>query len=173
MSFNGSTDGYVLGHVLTTLTTGVGINAWIYPTANNIIAPIAYNGDSGHNGFGLYQFNGGTGTASIIGLVGGVDLGPTVNIPLNTWTEVTQFLSGGQDMLYVNGVFVTSKADVANTPSGIFDIGGHPGEFFQGNIDEVSLIVAPFPAPEPSSLVALGGLVAMGLLVVARRRRND
>ena len=166
MEFNGTSDDYLNPTALTTLTTNVGIEAWIFPTSNNRIATIAYNGDSGSSGFGLYQFNGSVGNATIIGLIGGVTLGPSVNIPLNQWTKVTQILQGGNDELYVNDVLTASATATPNVPSGIFGIGGHNGEYFLGRIDEVRL----FTVPEPTSAVLLI-LGAVGLCLVGRRRQ--
>jgi hypothetical protein len=162
MQFGGS-DLYQSANVLTTKTTGVGISAWIYPTVSNVPGYIAYNGNSGSSGFGLFEYLGApTGEAHIIGLLGGITFGPGANVPLNQWSHVTQLLVGGKDELFVNNVLVSSVNNVPNTPVGNFIIGSS----FTGNIDQVQLFT-----PEPSTLMLLG-LGATGLIVAAHRRRR-
>ena len=166
MAFGGTSDYH--NAAIATGVTNVGIDAWIYPTANNIIATIAYNGNSGSNGFGLYQFNGGTGVATVIALLGGVTLGPSVDIPLNAWSEVTQVVQGGLDQIYLNGVLAGQQTKTANALDGssFLGIGGHGGEYFQGNIDEVRIFST---VPEPT---ALGVLAVAGTSLLARTRRR-
>jgi hypothetical protein len=175
MAFNGSS-GYTSANVLTTATTNVGIDAWIYPTVGNVTAPIAYNGNGGGSGYGLFEagpangFFPPTGFATVIALVGGIDYGPSVNVPLNKWSEVTQILTGGQNELFLNGSLVGTKSDLANVPSGNFQLGSG----LTGNIDQVRVFTGsafPSPVPEPASLV-LFGLSAAGLFAVVRHRRR-
>jgi hypothetical protein len=156
----------------TTATTYIGIDAWIYPTVGALTTSvgIAYNGNPGSSGYGLYQagtdlgFTVPAGDATIIALVGGVDfLSPTVpavNVPLNAWSEVTQILEGGNNELFLNGTLVASHADTAHTPDTDFEL----GHGFTGNIDEVQI----FSTPEPATMGLLG-LASLGILV--RRKR--
>lgn len=155
----------------TTATTNIGIDAWIYPTVGGVTAGIAYNGNPGSSGYGLYEagsdlgFTTPAGDATIIALVGGVDFSnptvPSVIVPLNTWSEVTQVLANGNNELFLNGILVASHADIARTPDTDFEL----GHGFTGNIDEVSI----FSTPEPSLL----GLFAFGVLTILSRRRQN
>ena len=171
MSFNGSSD-YMLSSPVTSLTNDVGISAWVFPTINNTVAAIAYNGNSGGSGYGIYQYGSGQGAnppagyATVGGLVGGVTLGPTANIPLNTWTLVTQIQHNGQDELFINNAFAGSVAATPHAPTTLFDIGGHQSEYFTGNIDSVKV----FTTPEPASMITWI-MAALGLLLVAHRRK--
>jgi hypothetical protein len=103
MTFHGGSDGYTYINggnpsVVTTLTNDVGISAWVYPTQNNVTNEIAYNGDSGGTGWGLFQvgpangYPNAPGVATVVGLLGGVTYGPSASIPLNQWSYVTQLL---------------------------------------------------------------------------------
>jgi len=156
----------------TTASTNIGIDAWIYPTvaAGSTSVGIAYNGNPGSSGYGLYEggsdlgYTPPAGVTTIIALVGGVDFQkstlPAVNVPLNTWSEVTQILQGGENELFLNGVLVASHADIARTPDTDFEL----GHGFTGEIDEVQI----FSVPEPAT-ISLLGLAGLGLL--ARRKR--
>lgn len=155
----------------TTATTNIGVDAWIFPSVGNVTETIAYNGNPGSSGWGLFEagsslgFTTPAGDATIIALVGGVDVSsptvPSVNVPLNAWSEVTQILAGGSNELLLNGVLVASHADVARTPDTDFEI----GHGFTGNIDEVKI----FSVPEPA---AVGVLAFASLGLLARRRRD-
>ena len=154
----------------TTAATNIGIDAWIFPTLGNVTEGIAYNGNPGSSGYGLYEAGSGlgftvpSGFATIIALVGGVDFTsptvPSVNVPLNQWSHVTQILEDGNNELFLNGVLVASHADIARTPDTDFEI----GHGFSGNVDEVQI----FSTPEPASISLIG---LAGLRFLARRRR--
>jgi hypothetical protein len=175
MAFNDNSAVYS-GNVLTTAITNVGITAWVYPTAAapSVSTGIAYNGNPGSSGYGLYQggsdlgFTPPAGDATIIAIVGGVDFEsptvPSVNVPLNTWSEVTQIIQNGENELFLNGILVTEHADTPRTPSADFEL----GTGFVGNIDEVSV----FTVPEPTS-IGLVGLAGLGLLLRRRRARSQ
>jgi hypothetical protein len=172
MAFNDNNAVYS-SNILTTATTNVGITAWVYPTAADpsVSTGIAYNGNPGSSGYGLYQgasdlgFTPPAGDATIIAIVGGVDFEsptvPSVNVPLDTWSEVTQIIQNGENELFLNGTLVAEHADTPRTPGADFEL----GTGFVGNIDEVSV----FTVPEPTA-IGLIGLASLGLL--ARRRRD-
>ena len=173
MAFNlnlSFSEDYDSANVLTTAKTNIGINAWIYPALGDGTWGIAYNGNPGSSGYGLYEagpdlgFLTPSGFATIIALVGGVDSSyptvPYVLVPLNTWSEITQILENGQNDLYLNGILVASHADTALTPTSNFELGHE----FTGNIDEVSV----FTVPEPTAIRLLG-LAGLGLLVGRQR----
>lgn len=171
MAFNDNSAVYS-GNVLTTAITNVGITAWVFPTVGNasVSTGIAYNGNPGGSGYGLYQggsdlgFTPPAGDATIIAIVGGVDFEsptvPSVNVPIDIWSEVTQIIQNGENELFLNGTLVAEHADTPNTPGTDFELGSG----FVGNIDEVSV----FTVPEPTSIGLLG---LAGLGVLARRKR--
>jgi hypothetical protein len=171
MAFNDNSAVYS-GNVLTTAITNVGITAWVFPTVGDasVSTGIAYNGNPGSSGYGLYQggsdlgFTPPAGQATIIAIVGGVDFEsptvPSVNVPIDIWSEVTQIIQNGENELFLNGTFVAEHADTPNTPSADFEL----GTGFVGNIDEVSV----FTVPEPTS-IGLLGLAGLGLLTSRQR----
>jgi hypothetical protein len=171
MAFNDNSAVYS-GNVLTTAITNVGISAWVFPTVGDasVSTGIAYNGNPGSSGYGLYQggsdlgFTPPAGQATIIAIVGGVDFEsptvPSVNVPIDTWSEVTQIIQNGENELFLNGTLFAEHADTPNTPSADFEL----GTGFVGNIDEVSV----FTVPEPTS-ISLLGLASLGLVALRRR----
>lgn len=129
--------GFGLTNGAIPLTDNWGIEAWVnssVPAATNGgYVSIAYNGNSGPGGMGIYMNPGG----SYVGLCGGVALvGGDFVVP-NTWTHLAMVDNGGTTTFYVNGV-ATGTGPAPHTPSGGFFVGGDPGgENFQGSIDEV------------------------------------
>lgn len=188
MRFNGSSDRYG-GAVIGTAVDNFGIEAWVRSdgrTTGN--AAIAYNGNSGSSGFGLYRIG-----DSWAGLYGGVQIiGSTV--PVGTqWTHLALVRAGGVSTLYVNGVARATTPSAPNAPAGGFGIGGNAvlaiDEFFDGQIDEVRYFTfAPgqfqisdlnlsrpdafaVPVNAPIALVLLAALLGLfGALGLAGRR---
>lgn len=185
MAFNGSTDGYG-GAVIGTATDDFGIEAWVRSngrTTGN--AAIAYNGNSGTSGWGLYRIG-----DTYAALFGGVAIfgGPA---PVSgDWTHIAVVRSGGVATFYVNGSARGTTAAAPNAPAGGFGIGRNAvlmiDEFFDGQIDEVRYFTfapgqfqvgdlnlqppAQVPAGGGAAWLLLGLLVGIGGLAVLRLR---
>jgi hypothetical protein len=143
--------GYTNDAAIQTPSTNWGIEAWVLAasTVNNTAsnnnlpdgyAQIAYNGNSGPSGMGLYAIPGG----QFGGLLGGVAVVGGFTYATNTWTHLAMVYADGQTTLYVNGVANAVFAGGPNTPAGFFGIGINPNkpggwEEFQGRIDEVRI----------------------------------
>lgn len=128
---------------------------------------------------------------------GGGETGPTGAMTLNNNTEymIAAVVDGTNNLIsyYINGNLYGSTALAPNTLAGVNDVAnylgrsqyGDPGLI--GSIDEFRIydgvlssadIARDFAlgpntlVPEPSSLAAMGGLGAMGLFLVVRRRHR-
>jgi chitodextrinase len=134
------------------LTTGMTLEAWVFPTA----APTGWRSVVTKNVDRYYlmastdQGNrpaaGGTWTAGNQNTIG-----PAV-LAVNTWTHLAATFDGATVRLYVNGVQVASQAQTTPlaTTSGTLQIGGdsYPDEFFAGRIDEVRIYNRALSAAE-------------------------
>ncbi|TAG02153.1 MAG: LamG domain-containing protein [Betaproteobacteria bacterium] len=136
VAFNGASDGFRVGSVLSTVTDNFGIEAWVRPTSNTGDSQIAYNGNTATSGWGLFRQ--GSDYAVLYG--GNAVLRATGSVDLNQWTHLAVVRASGTTTLYKNGVSVATMVDGPNAPAGGFSIGINPlldGEYFAGNIDEV------------------------------------
>jgi hypothetical protein len=187
MAFNGTTDQYMAAGVASTLTDNFGIEAWVKSNGSTAAnAAIAYNGNSGPNGWGIYRFGGNYGL-----LYGGNILlnGPAIT---TQWTELAVVRASGTTTFYVNGVANFTTAAGPNAPAGGVGIGGNSTnagfELFDGKIDEVRIfsfapgqfavsdlnlpVLAPVAAPatSPGTLAMLGfGLLMLAGFALRRR----
>ncbi len=103
-------------------------------------AVIAYVGNSGRNGFGLYLRDG-----EWKGLLGGKQMiQGTARCELGTWTHLALVCENGRIWLLVNGLQTGLESNVLPTaPEDRIDVGGHcenTKEVFHGAIDEVRLM---------------------------------
>jgi sugar lactone lactonase YvrE len=131
---NGS---YLHGAVISNLADNFGIECWVNPDTASGNRCIVYNGDTGGNGWGLYQEG-----ANYAVLYGGQNFVGSSHITTNAWTHLAFVVNEGVTTFYVNGVPVTtSHAYFPNPPAGEFGIGAPPplyaSEWFSGRIDEV------------------------------------
>ena len=130
-------------------TTGMTVEAWVYPTASgggswrNVVIKERPGGEV----YNLYA-NADT-NAPVMYVVRAaepsqaLDARGVASLTLNTWTHLAATYDGTTLRLYVNGSLVGSRA-VANpllTSTGVLRFGGNSvwGEFFAGRIDEVRL----------------------------------
>jgi PKD repeat protein len=127
------------------LTTGMTLEAWVYPTAALPTWPtvivkeqpdaLVYSlyANSNTNNPSTYIF-----TSSEVGINGGEQL------PLNTWTHLAATYDGANLRHYVNGVQTSSRAVTGEltTSAGALRIGGNSvwnTEYFAGRIDNVRI----------------------------------
>ena len=134
------------------LTTGMTLEAWVYPTATltSWRAIFAKTVD-GYYLMASSDLNnrpavGATWTA------GNQNLAAPSTLALNTWTHMAATFDGATVRLYVNGAQVASQAQTTSLvpTSGTLQIGGdnYPNEFFVGRIDEVRIYNRALSASE-------------------------
>jgi chitodextrinase len=130
------------------LTTGMTLEAWVFPTAlgSGVWREVLIKERPGGEVFNLYANADTNGPAIFVVPAGGggpVALRGTSPLALNTWTHLAATYSNAALQLYVNGVLVASRALTGPllTSPGALRIGGNSqwGEFFQGSIDEVRI----------------------------------
>ena len=123
------------------LTTGMTLEAWVFPTTNNGIRDIMIKEGSNVDIYNLYARNW-RGRPESNAFVGGVNrTAEGAVLAANVWTHVAGTYDGATLRLYINGVQAASVAISGSiaTSNGPLRIGGNSlwGEFFQGRIDEV------------------------------------
>ena len=109
------------------LTTGLTVEAWVYPTKANNWSTIVMKGLSSSFSYVLYGWWFGTDSAA--GTYSGGERATSGGgpLPLNTWTHVAMTYNGAQQILYINGQVVASNNDTgAITTSNVeLSIGGN------------------------------------------------
>src|SRR2546425_6460313 len=125
------------------LTTGMTLEAWVYPT----VAPTGWRAVIDKNVDRYYLMaSSDQGNRPVIGgtwAAGNQNtVGPSV-LAVNTWTHLATTFDGATVRLYVNGAQVASQAQTTplTTSTGTLQIGGdaYTGENFAGLIDEVRI----------------------------------
>ena len=131
-----TTGRYATNQPAFSVTDNFGLELWVKPDATNAIQCIAYNGDSGPNGWGLYLYQG-----KYQGLFGGQAFLPGPDAVPGVWTHLALVRNNGLATLYVNGVPAVTSALPPNPPTGRFALAAQPQslttEFFAGSLDEV------------------------------------
>jgi hypothetical protein len=131
------------------LTTGMTLEAWVYPTASgsgswrNVVIKERPQGEA----YNLYANT--TLNVPTVFIVRAAQTGTpmdasgTAAVPANTWTHLSATYDGTTLRLYVNGAQVGTRAvsGAMVTSTGVLRIGGNSlwGEFFAGRIDEVRI----------------------------------
>ncbi|MFO1514016.1 MAG: LamG domain-containing protein [Verrucomicrobiota bacterium] len=118
------------------VTDNFGLELLVKPDATNAIQCIAYNGDSGPNGWGLYLYQG-----KYQGLFGGQAFLPGPDAVPGVWTHLALVRNNGFTTLYVNGVPAATSPLTPGVPTGRFALAAQPQtlttEFLAGALDEV------------------------------------
>jgi hypothetical protein len=159
LSFDGVNDWVTVNDAPSLdLTTGMTLEAWVYPTANGAGSwrNVVLKQRTGGEVYNLYA-NADT-NAPVVYVVrsanqnDALDARGTTQLPLNTWTHLAATYDATTLRLYVNGVQVGSRAvsGALLTSTGVLRIGGNSiwGEFFQGRIDEVRIYNRSLTAAE-------------------------
>jgi hypothetical protein len=150
LTFDGVNDWITVAHSASlSLTTGMTIEAWVYPTANGggAYRNVVIKERASSEVYSLYA-NDETNrplvevfTAAQPNVIETATGGS--QLPLNTWTHLATTFDGSTLRLFVNGVQVGSTALSGSllTSNGAVRIGGNNiwGGFFQGRIDEVRI----------------------------------
>lgn len=133
---------YLSNAVGFTARDNFGLEAWVNaagPAAAHQV--IAYNGDTGLNGWGIVQSG-----DQYLALLGGVAFfGSGEAIP-GAWTHLALVRDNGLSTFYVNGLPRGSTPDAPNAAAGGFALGARPtspGEFFAGSVDEARVFTFP------------------------------
>ncbi len=149
LSFNGTNSWVtVADSAALHLTTGMTLEAWVYPTAINGWECVLLKEDTSDLTYALYGDNNGNDTGGPRRPVVSIkETGTTYWTPgsaqlaLNTWAHLAATYDGSTLKMYVNGTLATSLAQSGsiNVSSGVLRIGGDSlwGEYFNGLIDEV------------------------------------
>ena len=151
--FNGSSYITVNDAPSLDLTTGMTLEAWVYPTVTptywSTVIMKEQPGDY------VYVLDAGSPTnrplLSIVTPDSQGIAGPAA-LPLNTWSHLAGTYDGTTLRLYVNGTQVTSTVVTGSifSSTGPLRIGGNSvwGEYFRGRIDEVRIYNRALSAPE-------------------------
>jgi hypothetical protein len=144
--FNGDSSVTVPNSASLNLTTGMTLEAWVFPTASTSWATTLMKENAKGLAYSLYAsssanrpivyFNTGTSTTRHHYLSGPAAL------PLNTWSHLAATYDGVTLRLYINGAQVSSQPHTGSiiTTTGALRIGGYSmGEFFRGLIDEIRI----------------------------------
>jgi hypothetical protein len=146
--FNGSSFATVPNAASLNLTTGMTLEAWVFPTVNATnwstvamkeqpggLVYVLYAGSPGNRASVYYNVS--TSSSGERGFQG-----PSA-LPLNTWSHLAATYNGSTLSLYINGALITSQALTGSivTSNGALRIGGNGvwGEYFTGRIDEVRI----------------------------------
>jgi hypothetical protein len=157
LSFNGTSNWVtVADSSLLHLTSGMTLEAWVYPTASATNWSTAVLKERGTTSlaYALYAADGAAKPPAGYIDKSGTDYNATgtANLPLNTWTYLAATYNGSAVMLYVNGTLAASRSvsgSIASSTSPL-RIGGNNvwGEYFKGMIDEVRVYNAALAAAQ-------------------------
>lgn len=121
---------------IPSLTDNFGLELWVNPVTLTGNQCLAYNGNSGSSGWGLYLIGN-----QFQGLFGGIGFVGAATATANTWTHLALVRNNGTTTLYVNGVAAGSLGTTPISPSGRFAVMGQPQnptqERLDGFLDEV------------------------------------
>jgi hypothetical protein len=126
------------------LSSGMTLEAWVYPTLLSNWRSIAVKEGSTDLAYGLYANDGSSKPEGVINTGNGhvATLGAGT-LPLNTWSHLAATFDGTTQRLLVNGLEVSSVAasGTLTQTSGSLRIGGNSlwGDWFSGAIDDVRL----------------------------------
>jgi hypothetical protein len=150
LSFDGVNDWVTVNDAnALDFTTGMTVEAWVYPTANgsgswrNVLIKERPGGEV----YNLYaNADANTPVAYVVRAAdpsSPLDARGTSQLPSNTWTHLAVTYDGTTLRLFVNGTQVGSRAvsGALLTSNGALRFGGNSvwGEFFQGRLDEIRL----------------------------------
>ncbi|MFN8638981.1 MAG: LamG domain-containing protein [Dehalococcoidia bacterium] len=152
-SFNGTSARVnVANTAALQLTTGMTIEAWVYPTnVSPAWRDVIYKGDDNYYLMATSTLNGARPVGGVRTTAYGEAVG-TANLPVNTWTHLAATFDGANVRLFVNGAQVASVARTGTmqTSTNLLQIGGDQiyGQYFAGMIDEVRVYNQALTAAE-------------------------
>jgi hypothetical protein len=154
LSFDGTNDWVTVADAADLdLTTGMTLEAWVYPTALSGWRTVVLKETTGGLAYALYAHDNAPRPATTVN-TGGADLSAIggAALPLNTWTHLAATYNGTTLRLYVNGAEVGSLAVSGSLLASASPLrfGGNAvwGEYFAGRIDEVRIYNRALSATE-------------------------
>lgn len=145
LTFNGTSNSVGVNDAASLdLTSGMTVEAWVYPTTLSGWRTVLMKEGSGGLAWTLYGHDNGPHPAVTVN-TGGADqsLAGAQQLTLNTWTHLAATYDGTTLRLYVNGTQTSTRTVGGNllTTAGALRIGGNAvwGEYFAGRIDEVRI----------------------------------
>ncbi|MEI2771042.1 MAG: PKD domain-containing protein [Candidatus Competibacter sp.] len=145
LSFNGTSNLVTVNDSASLdLTTGMTLEAWVYPTNLRGWRGVISKEQPLPAGPAYYLYA----NSSVNKVAGGIDLNNNLNggskLPLNTWTYLAVTYDGTTERLYINGDEVANLQlnKEITVSTGALHIGGIPivgGDYFKGYIDEVRI----------------------------------
>ena len=137
------------------LSTGMTLEAWVYPTALSGWRTVVLKEVAGGLAYALYAHDNAPKPSSYVRLTGssiGDGVAGTLQLPLNTWTHLASTYDGSMQRLFVDGVEVANAALSGSmlASASVLRIGGNSiwGEYFTGVIDEVRIYSRALTAAE-------------------------
>ena len=176
LKFNGSSNWITVNDSASLdLTTGMTLEAWVYPTVSlSDWATVLMKEQPGFATYWLYANDDTNRPANVVN-VGGTfrQLSAGPRLPANTWTHLAATYDGVTQKLYVNGELAGSRpqAGTIAVSGGKLRIGGNSvwGEYFTGQIDEVRIYNRALTQAE---IQADSKLAVVGLVVSTKPDRS-
>lgn len=176
LKFNGTSNWITVNDSASLdLTTGMTVEAWVYPTVSlSNWATVLMKEQPGFATYWLYANDDTNHPANVVA-VGGTfrQLSAGPHLPTKTWTHLAATYDGTTQKLYINGELVGSRpqAGTMAVSNGKLRIGGNSiwGEYFTGHIDEVRIYNRALAQAEIS---ADSKLAVVGLVVSTKPDRS-
>jgi PKD repeat protein len=157
LSFNGTSNRVTVNDSASLdLTTGMTLEAWVYPTTISGNRTVLVKENAPNSVYYLYANTADDSTNTPLG--GGVFAGQYQfahggsMLATNAWSHVAITYDGTTERLYVNGNQIASKAQTGSmgVSGGVLSIGGNSmwGEYFKGNLDEIRIYNRALSATE-------------------------
>ena len=106
------------GALIPNITDNFGIELWVCPADTNGGKVVVYNGNTGLNGWGIYQSG-----SAYYALFAGILFWASAPTATNTWTHLALVRNSGTATFYANGVSAGTLTIPPNTPAGSFLLG--------------------------------------------------
>ena len=150
--FNGSSAVTIPDAASLDLTTGMTLEAWVFPTTTSGVRDILIKEGANVDIYNLYACNWRGLPESNVFVGGSNRTAEGTALSANVWTHVAGTYDGATLRLFLNGVQVSSTpfSGLIATSGGALRIGGNSiwGEYFQGRIDEVRIYNRPLSQAE-------------------------